>query len=138
MKLLRWITFGVIISLVPILLVYLDLLFEKKPITIENLIGHGELIVITWVLTAGALGELIGSPAAHPFAKILFGCIAVIVIIVAVYFFGVVAHAEILATNATAAPAKLAAEQKVATIVSYSVWFFAFSLVPSAICILCT
>jgi hypothetical protein len=138
-KIVRWLVFGVIISLVPILLVYTDLLLEKQPVTTEKLIGHGELIVIAWVLAAGAVGELIGSPAANPIAKIVFGGIALIVVIVATYYFGVVAEAQILATspNAPADAVKLLAE-KSATIVDYSRWFFIFSLIPSGICIACS
>jgi hypothetical protein len=126
--------------LVPILLVYLDLLLDKEPVTTAKLIGHGELIVITWVLSAGALGELIGSPAAHPVAKTILGGLALIVVIVATYYFGVVAEAQILAGSATSAGSEIARHvaEKAATIVDYSTWFFVLSLIPSVICVACT
>jgi hypothetical protein len=127
-KVVRWFMFGVIISLVPILLLYLLLTLDKQPAGMEKLIGNGELLVITWVLAAGAVGELIGSPAAHPLAKLIFGCLAMIVVILATFFFAAVSGAHAFGTS----PAV------VSKIIENSTWFFLASLIPSGICILCT
>jgi hypothetical protein len=125
MKLLRWWIFGAVISVLPLLLVYMALKAKAQPVDAEMLIGNGELLVIVWVLAASAIGELFGSSGTNQWVKVLFGGLTLIVIIVAAFFFSTVTEAHVNHVKVD-----------VGYVVWVSKWLFAISLVPCSICIL--
>jgi hypothetical protein len=59
-KLARWICFTVLISLGPVLLDSFGLVLGKKAVSIEILLGAGQLFLIACSLAAAGIGELMG------------------------------------------------------------------------------
>jgi hypothetical protein len=123
LKITRWILFGVLISILPLIFTYFDLIMKEKQATISAVIGNGGLLVIVWALCAGAIGELFGADG-HPYLKVVFGALTLIVIISATHFFASV-------TEARAAGIHLDDD----FVVSASVKLFVFSLGPSVACL---
>lgn len=62
-KLIRWIIFTAICSLIPLAFAYFDLLFKDRSPGIEKIIRNGELLLITTVICATAIGEILASGA---------------------------------------------------------------------------
>jgi hypothetical protein len=125
-KILRWAIFGVVISVLPLGFAYVDLVMKEQTATWAGVIGNGELLVIVWGLSAGAIGELFGSEG-QPILKIICGGLTLLVIISAAHFFASI-------TEARAANVKL----DEAFIVSASTKLFIFSLAPSLACLAIT
>lgn len=123
LRITRWVFFGVIVSLLPLGFTYVDLIMKEKQVTLSTVIGNGELLVIVWVLCAGAIGELFGTDG-HPFLKVVFGALTLITIISAAHFFAAI-------TEARASNIRLDDD----FIVSASVKLFVFSLAPSVACL---
>ena len=65
-KFLRWFFFGVLVSLVPLICSYLNLLMKHKATNFESIIGDGGLLLIVSAICAGALGEGRQESAARP------------------------------------------------------------------------
>lgn len=58
-QLFKWGGFGVFVSILPIGLTYLQRLIDKQPHDIVEIIANGELVLVSAVLSAGSLGELL-------------------------------------------------------------------------------
>ena len=58
-KFVRWLFFGVLASLVPLLCSYLNLVMKHKPTPFDAIMGDGGLLLIISAICAGALGEVI-------------------------------------------------------------------------------
>ena len=126
LKVVRWIIFEVIISVLPLGFAYVDLTMKAKDPTWAGVIGNGELLVIVWAISAGAIGELFGSDG-RPLLKVICGGLTLLVIISATHFFSAI-------TEARASNVKL----DDAFVVSASVKLFIFSLAPSLACLAIT
>jgi hypothetical protein len=126
-KILRWLFFGVVVSLLPLGFAYFDLVMKDKPATWVAVLGNGELLVIIWALAAGAIGELFGSKDGQNALKIVSGGLTLIVLISAAHFFATITEAR--ASNANLDDA---------FIVKASVELFIVSLVPSLACLALT
>lgn len=72
-KLTRWFIFGVVVSLLPFALAYLNLWASKKPAKIEDLLSRGELLLVSTAIGAAAIGELLGVKDTHALGKIIVG-----------------------------------------------------------------
>ncbi len=72
-KLTRWFIFGVVVSLLPFALAYLNLWASKKPVKIEDLFSRGELLLVSTAIGAAAIGELLGIKETHALYKIIIG-----------------------------------------------------------------
>ena len=59
LKLVRWVIFTAVLSLVPLGILYIALLYASKPHGLANILGNGELLIIAWILGIGGFGELI-------------------------------------------------------------------------------
>ncbi len=55
---MEWALFGVALALVPIVIKLLIFLYHKEPISVESLVGQGELLMLTVGLAARALKDL--------------------------------------------------------------------------------
>jgi hypothetical protein len=108
-KVLRWLLFGVIVSILPLVFAYLVLLMNPNPapgsITpkvtgASAVLGNGELLVVTWVLAASAIGEVIGGDEGkgwfegRGWLKIVSGGLTLIALIFAALFFAAIAEAR--------------------------------------------
>jgi hypothetical protein len=58
-KIARWIIFGALVSIIPLGVFYEILVIRNQPANLGKIMGNGELLIVTWVLCAGALGELL-------------------------------------------------------------------------------
>lgn len=72
-KIIRWAIFGVIVSLIPLWVSYEILVIKLQSPTLGKILGNGELLIIVWVLCAGALGELVGSGPSFRILKLFSG-----------------------------------------------------------------
>ena len=72
-KLTRWFIFGVVVSLLPFALAYLNLWASKKPVKVEDLFSRGELLLVSTAIGAAATGELLGIKETHALYKIIIG-----------------------------------------------------------------
>jgi hypothetical protein len=71
-RLVFWLVFGVIIGLLPIaLLAIKDYMDAPHMISIETILGNGELFVVSAVVCAGAVGELLSVRSGHWFIKLV-------------------------------------------------------------------
>jgi hypothetical protein len=126
-KLLRWLIFGAAVSLLPLVYTYVDLQLKGQDVTIGRLIANGELLVIVWVLSASAIGELIGSAETRRVAKIVFGGATFIIILSSAMFFSSIAEAR---------AAKIAIDEDYVTLMS--IILFLSSLPSCSVCIYST
>ena len=138
-KVLRWLLFGVIVSILPLVFAYFVLLMNPNPTAGSNVtgmsavLGNGELLVVTWVLAAGAIGEVIGSDEGkgwfkgRGWLKIVSGGLTLIVLIFATLFFAAIAEAR--AVNVKVEDSFVSTS---------SIDLFLISLVPCFICVAST
>lgn len=80
-KLLRWVLYGVGVSILPIIWAALSLFIHDKPIVVKELLGNGDLLMATCGGCAVALGEIIGSSRAAESSKIAMGFFSLMVVI---------------------------------------------------------
>ena len=59
LKLLRWIVFNILLSMIPIMFVYLNSYITIFPIRISQVVSNGELFIISCSLLMTASGELV-------------------------------------------------------------------------------
>lgn len=59
-KVVHWLIFGVIMTLVPFMAVLLDDIDRGVPPTLVALFGRGELLIVAAIIAAGGIGELFG------------------------------------------------------------------------------
>jgi hypothetical protein len=121
-KFLRWLFFGVLVSLVPILCSYLNLLMKHKGAAFEAIIGDGGLLFIS-AICAGARGEVIGSGTNAAVYKIISaGCVVITLLISALSF-------------ASVFEGRMASTFDGQVVATTSIWIFFVGMVPCAACI---
>ena len=72
-KLVRWIIFGVIIGLLPILFDVIRNLTRGQQLRFNQISSRGELLLVSAVISASAIGELIASGNSLIVAKLVSG-----------------------------------------------------------------
>ena len=80
-QLIKWITFSVLLTILPLVANYLFHLITQNPITFQKLISHGELLLLAVASVGNALGEVMAG-AKRQGAWMLCGksgCILIIV-----------------------------------------------------------
>jgi hypothetical protein len=122
-KLLRWLVFGVIISLLPIAVSFLEFVAKDKTPTMRQVMGDGGLLLIISAVCAGSLGEIIGSGQRALAAKIISAGGAVVVLIISSLLFAAILEG------------KGASTYDESIVASISMWVFALGLLPCAACI---
>jgi len=93
-KIVRWLIFGAIISLLPLAFTFADLALRGRPHRLTDVIGNGELLVVVWVLSASALGEMFGGKGGRPILHIVVGGLTLMVIVISALLFALVAEAR--------------------------------------------
>lgn len=121
-KLTRWFIFGVIVSLLPFALAYLNLWASKKPVKVEDLFSRGELLLVSTALGAAAIGELLGIKDTHALYKIIIGGCSFVVVLTQ------------MAWYAYASDASQGLDGR--SVAKLSVVFFVVTLVCSSACLL--
>ena len=125
-KFVRWLFFGVLASLVPLLCSYLNLVMKHKPTPFDAIMGDGGLLLIISAICAGALGEVIGSGTNAAIFKIISAGCVVLVLLISALEFAAILEGRV----ATSAPTF---DGQVVAITS--IWIFAIGMVPCAACI---
>ena len=123
-KVLRWGLFSVFVSLLPLLYSYANLHIRSQPASWAKVLGGGELLIIVWVLCAGAVGELFGSSANFKASKIAAGGLTLLVLIFSALLFASVAEAKV--SNIKLDDTSL---------VAMSLWLLGFATVSCGSCI---
>jgi hypothetical protein len=59
-RLIVWFIFGLVVSVIPVLWIFLKLVLKKEPHGTWDVLSTGDLIVISAVLAAASVGELLG------------------------------------------------------------------------------
>jgi hypothetical protein len=93
-KLARWLLFGVLMALLPLAYNLLHVVTRGGKASVENLTGHGELLLVAAAISAAAIGELVASGPKAPIGKIVSGGGALLVLGFASLYFADVAWAE--------------------------------------------
>lgn len=120
-KLTRWFIFGVVVSLLPFALAFLNLWASKKPAKIEDLFSRGELLLVSTAIGAAAIGELLGIKDTHTLYKIIIGGCSFIAVLTQ------------MAWYAYASDASRGLDGR--NVAKLSVIFFAVTLVCSSACL---
>jgi hypothetical protein len=94
-KIARWAFFAVLVSLLPLVYSYENLLVKSQTATLAKVLGNGELLIIVWALCAGAIGELFGGTTNYRVAKIVAGGLTLLVLIFSALLFASVAEARV-------------------------------------------
>jgi hypothetical protein len=96
-KVARWIIFGVIVSILPLIFSYVSIIFRSRPATLTAVLGNGELLVVLWPLCAAAIGELFGSDGNPDLAvyQVISGGSATVILIVSTLLFAFVTNAKV-------------------------------------------
>jgi len=126
-KILRWLVFGAVVSVLPLGYAYGDLLLRLQEASLAKVISNGELLVVVWVLCASALGELFGSGDKYPIPKIIAGGLVLILIIASALFFSSITEAR---------AANISIDEHF--VVVGSAWLFFSSLIACLICLACS
>jgi hypothetical protein len=93
-KLTRWVMFGVLIAIIPLAFAAFHAKLRGEHRTLSDIIGHGELFLITVAIAAGGAGQLHGASTRSRLLDILLGGFLMIVILLATYGFGDVSAAH--------------------------------------------
>ena len=105
--LLRWALFGLLVSVTPLIANELVSWGRSDWLPYDDLVGRGELLLVSAGVVAASLGELFGGEGAHyPAARIVIVGVSVFLISASAYWFadisGAVREGEKLNTGAIA------------------------------------
>ncbi len=93
-KLIRWTIFSVLLGVFPIGAALLSALTRQQSLLMADLIGKGELLLVTVVITAAAAGEGIGAETRRfRSTRILCVSLSILIVLVATYWFADIASA---------------------------------------------
>ena len=84
-KLARWLLFGVLFTLLPFVLSYLNLRARSKsanPVKIVSLFARGELLLVSTAIRIAAVGELFGVKNASAFGQIISGGVSLLLVVI--------------------------------------------------------
>ncbi len=126
-KIVRWLIFGAIISLLPLAFTFGDLALRGRPHHLTDVMGNGELLVVIWVLSASALGEMFGGKGGHPILHIVVGGLTLLVIVFSALLFAFVAEAK---------AGSLPVNEDL--LVKASMILYVISLIPCVLCLVCS
>jgi hypothetical protein len=96
-KLLKWLLFGVLVSMLPIGGAAVVLFVFGKPIIVSELLGNGDLLVVTCAACAVAMGEVVESEKMTKAQKLGLGFCALLIVLGTCLLFG--AEATLRASN---------------------------------------
>jgi hypothetical protein len=118
-KLIRWFGCIVIVSAAPVILKWLDLLWDSKPVSRCILLGDGELFIVACALAGAGIAETFGLGKLKPLPLAAgVGCVlSVLGTAYAYSHFKNPDHNPLIAAN-------------------WSIGFFAFTLLAATICVL--
>jgi hypothetical protein len=98
-KAARWLIFSVTISLVPLIFTAISLASRGNSFDLIDIIGNGELLLISTALCAASVGELFGTSPKYRTLKIVLGGIAVVLLMLAALNFADISAAKTSGTQ---------------------------------------
>jgi len=94
LKLIRWAIFTAVFSIVPLGILFLVLVYSSRPHGIGDIIGDGELLLISWILAIGGLGELFPDGSKLRIPTLVFAGVNSIVLVISLALFVIVRYAS--------------------------------------------
>lgn len=94
-RITKWLLFGVMCSLLPILIQIIQLLTRGQEIELIKILGHGQLFLISTAIAATGIGELVSEKPKGDIGKIISGFSSIVMILVSSIWFADVASASI-------------------------------------------
>ncbi|MGO8089060.1 hypothetical protein AB9E29_18200 [Rhizobium leguminosarum] len=96
-RILRWLFFTILLSLIPILASYIQLSANKAAlISLTSVLRQGDLFLLCSGFCASALGELIGLERKRwPGAKIMVGGAATLVMLLCVFLYAAIRNSSV-------------------------------------------
>lgn len=88
-KLLHWLFFGVVMALVPFAAAIFSDVDRGKSFAFSSLFGHGDLLIIATIISAGGIGDLFGTAVdkRHRTPKlVVLGCSIVSIAVTCIWF----------------------------------------------------
>lgn len=92
LKLMRWAIFTAAFSVIPLGILFLVLFYSSKPHAVKDVIGDGELLLISWILAIGSLGELFPEGSTQKIAALFFAGANAIVVVLSLAMFVIVRY----------------------------------------------
>lgn len=86
-KIARWLLFGIVFPVVPLAANYLWLGLREEAPDFSAVLRNGELLLVTSIMCATALGEIIGTQEKYPIAKIVAGGLTAAIMMLAIMLF---------------------------------------------------
>lgn len=124
-KLLKWFLFSVIVAILPVALDALKLLTRSKGVTLDGIVGKGELLLIVVGLSAAAVGDLVEKNSHYVKLKLLSAFLGVLTIGIASWYFAYVADSY--ASGASVSSSVVA---------TTSIWLLIFAVATGAGCLI--
>ncbi|MFZ5911684.1 MAG: hypothetical protein ACOYYU_16855 [Chloroflexota bacterium] len=124
-KLVKWVIFSVIVSLLPLFINLLLLYLNGIYLTIAYFSPHGELLLISVTICAIAIGDVIGTGKKYLALKLLAAGGCVLILIFSSSIFAILSLGSIIPENSATASA----------ITDFSLITFLFSLLTSSGCV---
>ncbi len=121
--LVKWFMFSVLIALIPLLFNSFFQFTETQNVSMSSAVKHGELALITVLMCATAIGDLLASKGESKSIKLIFSGLALLVLVFSALFFGWVS-----ATNPIV-------QKPSASIRDVSIVLYLFGLTVSSVCV---
>jgi hypothetical protein len=122
-RIFKWLLFGVICGLLPIVFVAVDLFTNNQPLYFSSLIGKGELLLISSGIAAAGLGELLTEAPKKSIGVMFTGAASILLVCICSYSFSSVVSTQ---------------TPNIDNITSGSAWMFAVSVFTTIVCFIQT
>lgn len=122
-KILKWIIFGVLIGIAPLLVTLLIGITRNQTIDIVNILSNGELLLVTAGIVGAAIGDLLAGNHRFPSLEIVSGGGCVLILLISSLYFADISAAGI--TSSLSQPLNVNAIEK------YSYYIFTSGCISS-------
>ncbi len=117
-KLIKWLLFSAVISVVPLFSTYIILLLHSNYTTITTIIARGELQLISVALLANGIGEVVSNDNISKTIKIaLSGLSTILLLLISIWYGAIVS--SLIAQNSTSTPQVLEFPSLIIFLVSF-------------------
>ena len=121
MKFVKWVCYGVLVPILPIGLLASICAISKVQVTLENLIGKGELLIVCAAICATAVGDFISYACPHRKSQWFCLSVSFLVVVITSAWFAVISLHVLQNTDY---------DKDLVT--HGSLWVFLFTLIPAA------
>ena len=125
-KILRWIMFSIVLSLLPLSMKVLSLSTRFYEFSWGSIVSHGELLLVTITMCTTAIAELFCSGSDLKLPKLVIGSLTISVLIIASGYFSDISVAFELSR---------ATDFDIYQILFFQLWFFVIAFILGIICI---